>query len=114
MTGKEATATATVRMSNLHRSVHDTQPISGATRNRDSWNGNRQDGQYTYWRDIEALLCNYYCSGKARIIKYSESVFVALGILHVTHMRNFVFNGLYGSTFSPDCFINGMIFGKYY
>jgi len=48
MTAKEAIATATVRMSNLHKSAHDIQPISGATRNRDSWNCNRQDRQCTY------------------------------------------------------------------
>jgi len=38
MPGKEAIVTATVKMSNLHKSIYDTQPISGATRNRDSWN----------------------------------------------------------------------------
>ena len=31
-------------------------------------------------RNIEARLCNHYCSGKGISIKYSEYVFVALGI----------------------------------
>jgi hypothetical protein len=37
MPGKEAIVNATIRESNLHRSMHDTQPISGSTRNRDRW-----------------------------------------------------------------------------
>jgi hypothetical protein len=33
-------------------------------------------------------LCNHCCSGKPTSIKYSECVFVALGIQHATHMQS--------------------------
>jgi hypothetical protein len=38
MPGKEAIVTVTIRMNNVHKSIHDIQPISGTTRNRNSWN----------------------------------------------------------------------------
>jgi len=47
-------------------------------------------------RNIEALSCNYYCSGKAIIITYYECVFVALVIQHATLVLHIVIRDLSG------------------
>ena len=41
-------------------------------------------------RDIEALLCNHCCSGKAINIAHSECVFVFLVIQHAKRTRQFI------------------------
>jgi len=46
------------------------------------------------WRNIEARLCNYCCSGKAINITYSEFVFVALGVEYAMRMHHVVICGL--------------------
>ena len=47
-----------------------------------------------YTRNSEALSCNNCCGGKTISITYFECVFVALVILHATHMRRIVTRGL--------------------
>jgi hypothetical protein len=42
----------------------------------------------------QARSCNYYCSGKATSIAYSECVFVALGVQHAMRMRSIVLSSL--------------------
>jgi len=49
-------------------------------------------------RNIEARLCNHFCSGKVISISYCECVFVALGIQHAMHMHLIVISGLPYST----------------
>ena len=49
-------------------------------------------------RNMEARLCNHFCSAKAISIAYSESVFVALGIQQAMRMHHTVICGLPGST----------------
>jgi hypothetical protein len=49
-------------------------------------------------RNMEASSYNYSCSGKAISIKYSEYMFVALGIQHAMRMRYIVICGISGST----------------
>ena len=51
-------------------------------------------------RNIERLSCNYYCSGKAKIIAYFECVCVcvALVIQKVIRMRHSIICGLSNST----------------
>jgi len=57
---------------------------------------------YTLWtrqtlyvyRNIEACLCKYCCSGKAINITYFECVFVALGTQHAMRVRHIVICGL--------------------
>ena len=48
-------------------------------------------------RNTEESSCNYFCSGQAINITYSEWVFVVLGTEHAMHMRHFVICGLPGS-----------------
>ena len=43
---------------------------------------------------IEALSCSHCCRGKALIITYSESVFVALGIQHTMRVHHIIICGL--------------------
>jgi hypothetical protein len=52
---------------------------------------------YVY-RNIEALSCNYFCSGKAISITHCECVFVALGIQHAMRLRYIFIRGLPGTT----------------
>jgi len=47
---------------------------------------------------MQARLCNYFCSGRALSVAYSESMFAVLGIQHATRMRHIVTCGLSGST----------------
>ena len=49
-------------------------------------------------RNIEARLCNHYCSGKTVSIRYSECVFVALGTHHAMRMRHIAICGQPRST----------------
>jgi hypothetical protein len=59
----------------------------------------RRTGQAKYvWRNIEALLCYHFCSGKAISITYSECVFVALVIQHAMRIRQIAICGLSGCT----------------
>jgi hypothetical protein len=44
-----------------------------------------------YERNTGTRLCNHCCSGKAISVTYSEGLFVALGIQHVTRMRRIAF-----------------------
>jgi hypothetical protein len=44
------------------------------------------------------LPCNHCCSGKAISMRYSDYVFVALGIQHAMRMRYVFIRGLPGST----------------
>jgi hypothetical protein len=57
-----------------------------------------QDRQCSYTiTQIEAPCYNHCCSGKAKLITYSEGVFVALGIQHAIRMHH-IACGLLGST----------------
>ena len=47
---------------------------------------------------MEARLCYHCCSGRRVSIRYSERVFVVLGIQHVIRMRHTFIRGLPGST----------------
>jgi len=49
-------------------------------------------------RNCEARSCNYFFSGSAISITYSQSVFVALGIQHTMQIHYIVICGLAGST----------------
>jgi len=49
-------------------------------------------------RNIETRSCNYFCSGKAIIITYSECVFVAIVSKHEMRMPHIVGCGLSGCT----------------
>jgi hypothetical protein len=49
-------------------------------------------------RDTEAVSCNHCGIGKAKIITYSECVFVALVIQHAMRMRHIINCGLPVST----------------
>ena len=54
------------------------------------WLQSKQDKQCTYKHNIESRSRSHCCRGKAMIITYSESVFVALVILHAKRMRHIV------------------------
>ena len=49
-------------------------------------------------RNLEARSYNHCCRGKAKIITYTESVFVALVIQHAMRMRHIVIFSLPDST----------------
>jgi hypothetical protein len=69
-------------------------------RNKQRKHGNWRKRQANYIeRNNGAPSCNHCCSRKAKIITYSECVFVALGIQHEMCMRHFVICGLYGSKY---------------
>ena len=59
-----------------------------------AWMQNKEDRQCTCKRNVEALLRNYCCSGKATFITYSEFVFVTLGFQHAMRMHYIVICGL--------------------
>jgi hypothetical protein len=53
-----------------------------------------QEMQCTYKRNVEACSHNRCCRGKARIITYPESVFVALGLQHAMRMRRIILSSV--------------------
>jgi hypothetical protein len=73
-----------------------------------------QGGQCTYERNTESLSSNYFCSGKAVSISYSECLSVYLLIQHAMRMRRIISSSVvcvplpYFSTY----LINGTIFRK--
>jgi hypothetical protein len=53
-------------------------------------NTGREDGQFTYKRNIEARSRNHCCCGKAINSTYCKCVSVALVIQHAKRMRRFI------------------------
>ena len=67
--------------------------------------------QATYiWCNTKAHSCSLCCIGKAISITYSECAFVALGILHATHMHCIVVWCVWLYNIFPHYLINGTIF----
>jgi len=73
-----------------------------------------QEKQQTYERNIETRSCNHCCCGKAISIKYSECVFVDLGIQHALRMRRITlpYVACPNLQYFGDYLINGRIFEK--
>ena len=68
--------------------------------------------QRRFQRNIEALFCNHFCSGKGMSITYSDCVFVALVNQHAKRIDHTVICGLSVSIkFFPHYQIKGSIFG---
>ena len=56
-----------------------------------------RQGMYV-WRNIETLLCNHCCSGKARNITYYECLSLVLVTQHAMRMHHIAICGLSGPT----------------
>ena len=96
-------STSCVATRPLHISQGNNQKrksISVSRRMTSKQKEEQKEKQCRYKRNIEAISCKHFCSGKAVCIKYSEYVFVDLCTQHAMLMRHIVVCGLPdGTTF---------------